>query len=746
MPPNAKPVFRAVVAAAVEFHARRLWERFEDTVCFAITMPSEEHPVVAAIMGAAGSEFGLAVYRGEGAMRQWQAAWENDPTAEAYQESLDLIHFSMTPMRDIPPELRRVLRETGYSKPIAPLFLAKEPGQVARELRRREAETMLYAIRAILAADDAGELVALAPPLEPRAQVLTLHASGDPREPEVHVVVETHEAGADEPIEPIPVPDNVRSLEIVDSPWVIGMPVLPHRVRGEDRTLFAVIVLDPSSELVVKCSVIAGFDVAAAAQAVFEAFAGDNMTGWRGLPHVIVFASQALFESIGPALSELGVACGFEPSVTAFDELVEELAGQIVPGAGDPDDDAAELDRLPEPGDLEGWLRADETATRRIVRYAEDNDAVTRRALRRFFGDRADADKLMEIPSVRAAMLAWLLIDYRAKKGRRTLAERYLDGPASQVERELLLGRIESRPSFYRVESIRDETVELVDLVHGHTVTVWDEIIADLSTPDLILAARVRPAGDFRFLDVLGPPLDAQMAERAFSFLDKRGLRLTPEGLAERSHLIGRLWEWMFQEMAKPLMLQNTDGEPLELQVASFTVADPAALEASLAARGDVRAREAGERDWIWVRPNRDGSDTHLARLELIGGRLVVEVNSSQRLARVRQWLEQIAGVAFEASEQRQLDLADIDTGPPGGGPEGEMPPEAREILQEQLRAHYMAWIDEPVLMLQGKTPREVCRTEAGRQKVRRMIRSLPRVGDGTIEPPREEMLRELGL
>jgi hypothetical protein len=49
--------------------------------------------------------------------------------------------------------------------------------------------------------------------------------------------------------------------------------------------------------------------------------------------------------------------------------------------------------------------------------------------------------------------------------------------------------------------------------------------------------------------------------------------------------------------------------------------------------------------------------------------------------------------------------------------------------------------------ILEGKTPREVCRTESGRQRVAAMIRSMPdSMGNVQIEIPREKMLRELGL
>ena len=58
-----------------------------------------------------------------------------------------------------------------------------------------------------------------------------------------------------------------------------------------------------------------------------------------------------------------------------------------------------------------------------------------------------------------------------------------------------------------------------------------------------------------------------------------------------------------------------------------------------------------------------------------------------------------------------------------------------------------MGWLDMPLPVLGGKTPRETCRTEAGRRKVASMIRTMPDpMGDADVEVPRQAMLRELGI
>ena len=63
------------------------------------------------------------------------------------------------------------------------------------------------------------------------------------------------------------------------------------------------------------------------------------------------------------------------------------------------------------------------------------------------------------------------------------------------------------------------------------------------------------------------------------------------------------------------------------------------------------------------------------------------------------------------------------------------------------IRDFYLAWLDEPLPVLRGKTPRQMCRTKKGRQKVATLIRGMPKpMFDDEVDVPREEMLRELGL
>lgn len=69
------------------------------------------------------------------------------------------------------------------------------------------------------------------------------------------------------------------------------------------------------------------------------------------------------------------------------------------------------------------------------------------------------------------------------------------------------------------------------------------------------------------------------------------------------------------------------------------------------------------------------------------------------------------------------------------------------------IRQQILGWADTPVPALENQTPRETCRSEAGRRRVGAMVQSMtPPVPSGPLrqaldfESVRSELLRDLGL
>jgi hypothetical protein len=326
------------------------------------------------------------------------------------------------------------------------------------------------------------------------------------------------------------------------------------------------------------------------------------------------------------------------------------------------------------------------------------------------------------------------------------------------VEAILLRARMEACPTLYRVADHRPKVgmIELEDVLLGGRMTVYDQLMSENIENGLFLAARVFPAGRFHLVELAGPPLGAGMGLEAVEFLRRCGMEFTPEGLRQDAHQFGWLWKWIdeWQATRKPTRLGNTDGEEFLWHTASFSVANPNETRQALLGRQDIQYDDQ-EDEYIWVKETGRGAKAlggpvTMGRIELVGDELVITVNSAKRFALARQWLEKLPGVVFRNVTTRRWDEAEKDRPMDEriAKPEPvEMTPEITAHIQEMMDKHYKEWIDTPLPILGGKTPRQACRTEAGRQQVMMLIRTMPDpMGRAPIRAPREAMLRELGL
>lgn len=202
--------------------------------------------------------------------------------------------------------------------------------------------------------------------------------------------------------------------------------------------------------------------------------------------------------------------------------------------------------------------------------------------------------------------------------------------------------------------------------------------------------------------------------------------------------------------------MANTDGETLCFHTATYALADEAAARKAISAREDIEPQDDGT-GYYWLRHGEAahglGDTIHLGTLTFVGEALLVEVNSAERLARARQWLDGVPGIAFQTVRTRSVkDMLEADVPLDDRPTSGEKVPMTRELLAHvrgMVRDHYMKWLDMPIPVFGGKTPRQMCQSAEGRKRVTLLIRTLPRSRgpDGAdIDVPRDEMLKALGL
>lgn len=423
--------------------------------------------------------------------------------------------------------------------------------------------------------------------------------------------------------------------------------------------------------------------------------------------------------------------------------------------------DSAASQAVPEPDDLAGWKEADRRVAERFVDHLRrDTRFRSSRAAKRYFGDE-DLTRFLKahrLQSVAVAYTAWGILDYRPTRKSRTRAEEMLAKGLPEPEARLLRARIEAHPTLYRVAG-RDPqagTIDLEDVLLGGAVTVHDRLMSESIDSGLFLAARAFRAGRFHFVELAGPPLGAGMGMEAVEFLQDCRMEFTPEGLRRDAHLFGWLWDWLDEWEAnwQPPHLQNTDGDDLLWHTASFHVADPEAARQALLQRRDVEYDEEND-EFVWTRATGRGArmlggPVTLGRIESVGDELVLTVNSARRFRTARKWLGKLPGVVFRNVTTRRWDEPDedrpLDERLSKSEPV-EMTPELTAAVQEMMDRQYMQWLDEPLPILGGKTPRQACATPAGRLQVTMLIRTTPDpMGAEPVYVPRQAMLRALGL
>jgi len=525
------------------------------------------------------------------------------------------------------------------------------------------------------------------------------------------------------------------------------------------------LVVDEASEYVFQGRPVYGGDVREAVKIMGETFRGDGMGGQKGLPHKIVFSSRKLCDAMTPILSPVGVVCEYQPEIPKLQGIVADLIAHFAGGPQSSDEGAESVDamedKVPALDDLKGWKKADLSLMGRFAEYFQFGKQLrSSRAVKRYFGD-GDLEFYLEKHRERAvipAYTAWGILDYRPNWNSRTHAEKMLAEGLPRAEAILLRARMEAHPTLYRVagHDPKAGTIDLEDVLLGGMVTVQDRLMSENIEDNVFLAARVFPVGRFHFIELAGPPLGERMGLEAVAFLRERGMEFTPEGLRRDAHMFGWLWRWIDQWQArwKTPHLCNTDGEEFRWHIASFSLTDPGGAREVLMQRPDIEHDEQAN-ELVWNKPagpdsRMMGETVTLGRMEFVGDELVLSVNSAERLAMARQWLEKLPGVVFKSVRTRCWDEAEKDRplderiSPPEPV---KVTPEMERRIQQMIDQHYMAWIDMPLPVLGGRTPRQACRTEAGRQEVALLIRTMPDPrGPAGARIPREAMLRELGL
>ncbi|HEX8704177.1 MAG TPA: SEC-C domain-containing protein [Myxococcaceae bacterium] len=245
------------------------------------------------------------------------------------------------------------------------------------------------------------------------------------------------------------------------------------------------------------------------------------------------------------------------------------------------------------------------------------------------------------------------------------------------------------------------------------------------------------------------PPREADAVVRAVrGELRVRGGGLVPrEKLAAEGADLGliHLWTEAVLELEKeedlPPLLVNLDGEPLLFTTDRFTFPPGERTRVLERLRGlegaelfyagppvDIVFRKMrGKLSGVFHAGN---EGFFVGRAVVEQGRLRLESNSVQRADALRARVEAACEGLLTHQEREHAEpqalLEEAETAAQALGEELPDPePELLEALRELKAQHYAGWVDAPLPVLKGKTPREAVRTPAGRRRVELLLKEL---------------------
>jgi len=293
--------------------------------------------------------------------------------------------------------------------------------------------------------------------------------------------------------------------------------------------------------------------------------------------------------------------------------------------------------------------------------------------------------------------------------------------------KDILTGR-----RFHVLEQSASQTLKVGDLTFTRVITAGGASILIGACPWVIPASWHIPIIDMR--ETFRP----------------KGF-LTREDLQDHNFELRQVYHEVVDALLHPKIpvMQNTDGDPLELTTLIYSLGVPAAVAVERLTPLAMLRDEAHITDDIydaagalcsatltWIkagnRKMKDWDNTTLGTLRVNESQLVVEVNSARRRRRIEKEIAKRLGPTttlvdatvtdlIEALKQRR---ASASASIASLLPEETIPssPELQAIEGELARKHWDAWLDTKVPALGNRTPRQAAKGAAGRERLEALL------------------------
>lgn len=324
----------------------------------------------------------------------------------------------------------------------------------------------------------------------------------------------------------------------------------------------------------------------------------------------------------------------------------------------------------------------------------------------------------------------------------------------SDYEKRFIRELCKTHYSFYVVKSVLpSDSMTLYDILLNVGVTVKEKRASQMLKPGDIIFTRVFSMDDQAicigtFPCVIPATFHAELLDIRDGLIKEEG-RLTPEILSgELEETMREILFEFLEEIHHPTMpqLRNTDGDPLmdcTLHYVLHCSPDEAAqslLPLTLSKKIDEYLIDAKKNkktgaliriELPWLKRknklHKSWENTLLGRVIIHRDKLTLEVNSEARAEKGKQKILKYLGDQAQFIKVKKLPVEQLLKKKDKQTAEQATSAEMKAVMEGYLEQYYRNWLDESLPILNGLTPREAAKTEAGRERLEAVLLGFER-------------------
>lgn len=327
----------------------------------------------------------------------------------------------------------------------------------------------------------------------------------------------------------------------------------------------------------------------------------------------------------------------------------------------------------------------------------------------------------------RINFMEWFIHDAEIEDGKTLIDIAIEEGIFSEDEMEIVERMKKSNYSLYEIERIKPgEGFIIKDLLEENIFEVKEKKASEgLVKWDIVGIRLIELDGLYRMTGALYifRPLEREIILRGirkdFNHIKKSlGIKDMSQYLKLRG---GEVLNYFFIAFnSKKTIIRNTDGELMVISRSEYIVMDYENVIANLSDNKELK--EIGKNNFEWLSP----SKTVLAIIKLKKGKLIIECNSRERLAKTKKFLKKaLKYCKFVKNEFQDVSERIGDVGIYNIFEEGPLNKKEEEFMRTMFREQLLEWLDTEIPILGGLTPREAVKREKEREKLIDIIKDL---------------------